>query len=133
MGVPRPEPRVKELSLGESIRAKEGKGAHGRAWPGRKDQLDWPMPEAQLNFHGEGSLTPHDIVERLADFIRESVENGLRHVLVITGKGVNSKGSPVVKPTVSRELGRLQDVARFRIARSFNGGGGAFEVQLKTD
>ena len=84
----------------------------------------------QLDLHG---LTRDEAVENLARFIGGAYNRGQKGVLVITGKGNNSSGEPVLQTAVSgwlRDKGRGM-VAEFAPAPRQMGGSGAFVVFLK--
>jgi DNA-nicking Smr family endonuclease len=84
----------------------------------------------QLDLHG---LTRDEAVESLACFIGGAYNRGQKGVLVITGKGNNSPGEPVLQAAVSgwlRDKGRGM-VAEFAPAPRQMGGSGAFVVFLK--
>ena len=84
----------------------------------------------QLDLHG---LTRDEAVENLARFIGGAYNRGQKGVLVITGKGNNSAGEPVLQAAVSgwlRDKGRGM-VAEFAPAPREMGGSGAFVVFLK--
>ena len=84
----------------------------------------------ELDLHG---LTREEALESLVVFLTGAHKRGQKAVLVITGKGNNSPGEPVLLGAVS---GWLRDkgkgvVAEFFPAPRMMGGGGAFVVFLK--
>ena len=87
--------------------------------------------EARIDLHGMTQDEAHDL---LLGFLRSAHARGLRHVLVITGKGTSRGGEGVLRRAVPKWLG----FAAFRelasgvepAARS-HGGDGAFYVRLK--
>lgn len=86
--------------------------------------------EEEVDLHG---LTRDEALSRLEQFFAGSVRRGLRTVLVITGKGVNSPAGPVLKGAVEAWLqgrGRAM-IAGFSEAPRDKGGSGAFVVVLK--
>lgn len=86
--------------------------------------------DLELDLHG---LTRDEALESLATFITSAYNRGQKAVLVITGKGNNSPGEPVLLTAVSgwlREQGKGM-VAEFAPAPRQLGGGGAFVVFLK--
>jgi DNA-nicking Smr family endonuclease len=87
-------------------------------------------PQATFDFHGHGTLTPHEIYQLLEGFLDECRAKKLKRVLVITGKGLHSKGNAVVKPTVWRCLCEHPHVEQATEARRDRGGSGAYEVKL---
>ena len=89
--------------------------------------------QVELDFHGTGSIKPQEIKQRTEKFVESSKAKGLKKIRIITGKGLNSKGAPVVKPQVERTLRAMM---RQGIVKSFypekpqHGGDGAFAVEL---
>lgn len=84
----------------------------------------------QLDLHG---LTRDEALECLARFIGGAFNRGQKGVLVITGKGNNSPGEPVLQTAVAgwlRDKGKGM-VAEFSSAPRQMGGAGAFVVFLK--
>lgn len=86
--------------------------------------------DLELDLHG---LTRDEAIENLERFVKGAYGRGQKGVLVITGKGNNSPGEPVLKQAVAtwlREAGK-EMVAEFVAAPREMGGGGAFVVFLK--
>lgn len=86
--------------------------------------------DLQLDLHG---LTKDEAIENLDRFVKAAYHRGQKGVLVITGKGMNSPGEPVLKAAVSiwlREAGKAM-VSEFAPAPKEMGGSGAFVVFLK--
>lgn len=86
--------------------------------------------DLQLDLHG---LTRDEALENLDRFVKGAYNRGQKGVLVITGKGNNSPGEPVLKAAVTgwlREQGK-QMVAEFVSAPREMGGSGAIVVFLK--
>jgi DNA-nicking Smr family endonuclease len=86
--------------------------------------------DLQLDLHG---LTRDEALENLDRFVKGAYNRGQKGVLVITGKGNNSPGEPVLKVAVVnwfRESGKGM-VAEFVQAPNDMGGSGAFVVFLK--
>jgi len=84
----------------------------------------------ELDLHG---YVKEEALKRLERFIAEAYRGGHRAVLVITGKGINSAGGPVLQGAVAEWLrgkGRGM-VAEFAPAARNMGGSGAFVVFLK--
>jgi DNA-nicking Smr family endonuclease len=84
----------------------------------------------QLDLHG---LTREEALEALAHFLRSAVAYKEKAVLVITGKGLNSPGEPVLQQAVAgwlRESGKKL-VLEFAPAPREMGGHGAFVVFLR--
>ncbi len=85
-----------------------------------------------VDLHG---LNRHEARESVIRFLQESHARGLRCVLVICGRGLNSKGKePVLKRVLVQwftqaPLKRL--VLAFASARTWDGGAGAFYVLLR--
>lgn len=87
--------------------------------------------ERQLDLHG---LTREEALAALPRFLLSAAAHGEKAVLVITGKGMNSPGEPVLLQAV---VGWLRDagkklVVEFAPAPREMGGSGAFVVFLRT-
>jgi DNA-nicking Smr family endonuclease len=86
--------------------------------------------DLQLDLHG---LTRDEAIENLDRFVKGAYNRGQKGVLVITGKGNNSPGEPVLKLAVAgwlKESGKTM-VSEFVAAPREMGGSGAFVVFLK--
>jgi DNA-nicking Smr family endonuclease len=87
-------------------------------------------PEARLDLHG---MTQEEAHRALSHFVARAQEDGLRALLVITGKGGAGRGG-VLREAVPRWLeepllrGRVLSVAP---AQPKDGGGGALYVLLR--
>ena len=85
--------------------------------------------QAHVDLHG---LNRDQARERLAEFVRDAVQRGLRCVRVVHGKGHGSPGrTPVLKGKVRAWLTQKADVAAFTQARPAEGGAGAIVVLLR--
>jgi DNA-nicking Smr family endonuclease len=97
----------------------------------RRGDFAW---QAYLDLHGMTAVPAHDAVEA---FIIESARAGYRCVLVVHGRGLNSKDQvPVLKERMKRWLarGRMgRHVLAFTSARAVDGGAGALYVLLRRD
>lgn len=84
----------------------------------------------QLDLHG---LTRDEALESLALFVTGAFNRSQKAVLVITGKGNNSPGEPVLQAAVARWLREngKEMVAEFAPAPRQMGGNGAFVLFLK--
>ena len=86
-----------------------------------------------LDLHGLG---PDEALKQVEGFLQQSRSRGLRHVLIVHGKGKGSRGGEsVLKETLSRSLGHKRFarwVLAFCSARQRDGGTGALYVLLKT-
>lgn len=86
--------------------------------------------DLQLDLHG---LTRDEAVENLERFVKGAYNRGQKGVLVITGKGNNSPGEPVLRSAVAawlRTAGTTM-VSEFILAPKDMGGSGAVVVFLK--
>lgn len=86
--------------------------------------------DLQLDLHGLGR---EEAIENLDRFVKGAYKRGQKGVLVITGKGNNSPGEPVLKAAVAgwlRDLGKSM-VSEFAPAPQEMGGSGALVVFLK--
>lgn len=88
--------------------------------------------DRQLDLHG---LTRDEALEALPRFLRNARLHGEKAVLIITGKGYNSPGEPVLQQAVAawlRDAGRAF-VVEFTPAPREMGGSGAFVAFLRAD
>jgi DNA-nicking Smr family endonuclease len=85
---------------------------------------------ARLDLHG---MKREEASLRLRDFLRAGVRGGLRKVLVIHGRGLNSKDGAVLPAVVRAELERNPYVIDFGPAAPAQGGQGATQVFLRQD
>ena len=84
---------------------------------------------AEIDLHG---LTSHNAKQQLLNFLHDCVENGIRCVHVIHGKGYNSPDShPVLKNDINLWLRQHKDVLAFCSAPPKAGGSGAVFVLLR--
>jgi DNA-nicking Smr family endonuclease len=85
-----------------------------------------------IDLHG---LTKQDAQERVTDFILESFRAGLRCVLVVHGRGLNSENHiPILKERLPHWLTRgpaRKIVLAFSTAKPYDGGTGALYVLLR--
>lgn len=90
--------------------------------------------QAHLDLHGMIADEARPAVDR---FLLASVQKGLRCVLIVHGKGLNSKDqTPVLKEKLKGWLSRGQAavlVLAFATARPHDGGAGALYVLLRRD
>ncbi|UCG11871.1 MAG: Smr/MutS family protein [Deltaproteobacteria bacterium] len=88
--------------------------------------------QAHLDLHG---MTADEARQALEEFILVSVMKGLRCILIIHGRGLNSRDQiPILKQRMANWLksGRLKRcVLAFTTARSCDGGAGALYVLLR--
>jgi DNA-nicking Smr family endonuclease len=81
-----------------------------------------------LDLHG---LTIKEASTELLKFLGECETAGVRHAIIIHGKGFRSKDKPVIKPMVNRWLRSVDNVLAFHSAQPKDGGSGAVYVLLK--
>ena len=84
--------------------------------------------EQVLDLHG---LTVTEARKELQEFLGECEAAGLRHIIIVHGKGFRSKDKPVIKPMVHRWLRVVDNVLAFHSAQPKDGGSGAVYVLLK--
>ena len=84
--------------------------------------------EAALDLHG---MTVEQARKKLLQFLAECEEQGIRHIIIIHGKGFRSASKPVIKPMVNRWLRTTEQVLAFHTAQPKDGGSGAVYVLLK--
>jgi DNA-nicking Smr family endonuclease len=87
--------------------------------------------EARLDLHGMTQSEAHRV---LAEFVHASSDAGLRCVLVITGRGLDSNGPGVLKSAVPRWLeqpGLRPQILAIAPAQPRHGGAGALYLLLR--
>ena len=84
--------------------------------------------EHALDLHG---LTVVEARNELLEFLGECEVAGIRHAIIIHGKGFRSKDKPVIKPMLNRWLRSVDNVLAFHSAQPKDGGSGAVYVLLK--
>jgi DNA-nicking Smr family endonuclease len=84
--------------------------------------------EHALDLHG---LTIAQARVELLSFLDECEAAGVRHAIIIHGKGFRSKDKPVIKPMVNRWLRAVDKVLAFHSAQPKDGGNGAVYVLFK--
>ena len=84
--------------------------------------------EHALDLHG---LTIEQARNELLEFLGECEAAGVRHAIIVHGKGFRSKNKPVIKPMVNRWLRVADNVLAFHTAQPNDGGSGAVYVLLK--
>jgi DNA-nicking Smr family endonuclease len=90
---------------------------------------DWPIAD-RLDLHGNNSDAARKLLQ---EFLFEAVQHELRCVLVIHGKGLNSRGGEAVLRKLARHwLTQHPRVLGYCDAPSKEGGSGAVLVLLKT-
>ena len=88
----------------------------------------WPVRDS-LDLHGNTSDAARKLLQ---EFLHEAAQRGLRSVLVIHGKGMNSRGGAAVLRKLTRHwLTQRPDVLAWCDAPPGDGGSGAALVLLK--
>ena len=88
----------------------------------------WPI-QRELDLHG---LTVAEARPVLVAFLNHCLDDGVRCIRIIHGKGLGSKnGEPVIKRKVASWLMQRDEILAFCQARRTEGGGGAAVVLLK--
>ena len=88
----------------------------------------WPVQDS-LDLHGNSSDAARKLLQ---EFLHEVAQRGLRCVLVIHGKGMNSPGGAAVLRRLTRHwLAQRPDVLAYCNATPSDGGSGAALVLLK--
>lgn len=91
-------------------------------------RCSYPVQD-RLDLHGNNSDTARRLLQ---EFLHEAMQRGLRCVLVIHGKGMNSRGGQAVLRMRTRHwLGQHLQVLAYCDALPKEGGGGAVLVLLK--
>lgn len=74
--------------------------------PTRKEKIAaYPPPQGEIDLHG---CTGEEAMKKTEAFIRESRRRGKRTVVIIVGKGIHSKGRPVLPDLVEIKLAELR-------------------------
>ena len=95
---------------------------------GRLRRGQWAIQD-HIDLHG---LNRDQARDRLAEFVRDAVQRGLRCVRVVHGKGHGSPGrTPVLKGKVRAWLTRWNEVLAYCEALPHGGGSGAVLVLLR--
>lgn len=81
-----------------------------------------------IDLHGKNIEQAYELVR---NFIIDSKENSFRCVLIIHGKGHNSKPKANIKSYVNHWLRQMEDVLAFHSAPIYKGGAGALMIILK--
>jgi DNA-nicking Smr family endonuclease len=85
--------------------------------------------EAELDLHGMRVAEARQV---LSDFLRHSLDSGIKTIRIIHGKGNGSLNKqPVLKGKVNHWLRQRVEVLAFCSARPVDGGTGAIYVLLK--
>jgi hypothetical protein len=86
----------------------------------------WGRIHPQLDLHG---MTGEEARRRTEQWLRDRQAEGVRTVVVVTGRGLHSMGIPVVRNEVEHLLALLKGtmVARWESANA----GGSFRVELR--
>ncbi len=88
----------------------------------------WPVQDS-LDLHGNNSDTARKLLQ---EFLHEAVQRGLRCVLVIHGKGTNSRdGEAILRKLARHWLAQYPQVLAYCDATPENGGSGAVLLLLK--
>ncbi len=112
-------------------------GAFSESWfkPGIQKKLKASIrageirPEASLDLHGLRAAQASTELDR---FIKQSLHQQRRMVLVIHGQGYGSDQQPVLKPLVFRQLANYPEILAWCPAQRRDGAGGATYVYLKS-
>ena len=84
--------------------------------------------EHELDLHG---LTVEQARRELQAFLGECEAMGIRHAIIVHGKGFRSKEKPVIKPMVNRWLREVDNVLAFHSAQPRDGGSGAVYILFR--
>lgn len=81
--------------------------------------------DAEIDLHG---MTDYEAKDTVWKFLKNSRDSGFKNVKIITGKGIQSVGEPILKKIVREIL--LEQSLKFSTAKIQEGGSGAFIVDL---
>ena len=102
-----------------------------QAVPRRMKQVERGQlkPEAELDLHG---LTIDEACPKARFFLQDSIYQGFKTALIITGKGLHSSDGPVLRQAVEKLLDQQREqVIEWGIAPRRYGGDGALVVFLR--
>jgi DNA-nicking Smr family endonuclease len=88
--------------------------------------------QAHIDLHG---LNVESAKEAFESFLKASIHSGKRAVLIIHGRGLSSRGEPVLKNKIREWLNQsywLKRVMAYASAQSYDGGAGATYVLLRS-
>jgi DNA-nicking Smr family endonuclease len=94
----------------------------------RRSALRRMAPQAEIDLHG---FTACEAVAALDSFIGESVQKGLKKVLIIHGKGHHSRQGVVLKKLVAEYLSKHPMAGENGLSERDSGGSGARWVLLR--
>jgi DNA-nicking Smr family endonuclease len=80
--------------------------------------------DAEFDFHQFDTITPEEVGFYVDRFIEDSVSNGDKKLLLITGNG------KIIKPHAQTALKKNRSVKAFKQAGYHSGRKGAFEITL---
>ncbi len=81
-----------------------------------------------IDLHG---MTVREAMTELRQFMAYALQNRLRVVRIVTGKGLRSKTGPKIRPKVLKWLQQCDDVMAYAPAPQHDGGSGAVYVLLR--
>ena len=81
--------------------------------------------DAEIDLHG---MTDYEATDAVLNFLENSRDSQKKTIKIITGKGLQSIGVPVLK-NITREI-LIQQNLKFSAANAQNGGTGAFIINL---
>lgn len=84
--------------------------------------------DGTLDLHGSSA---EQACSQLTKFLLDCRELGLRHVIIVHGKGYRSRNGAVIKPLLNRWLREADEVLAFSSAKPKDGGTGAVYVLLR--
>ncbi len=94
----------------------------------RKIQLGQFPVEVELDLHG---YRQHEALQELANFIQLAIQQHIRFLVIIHGKGYRSKNESVLRPLVQNWLSQQPNVLAYCPAQPRDGGSGASYVYLR--
>lgn len=120
---------VKAEKTFEEIMKEKGDNAQKKPRTYTINELRSMNPQSTLDLHGENRSEGEKAIR---DFLTSSMENGLRKVSVITGKGLHSEDGQCVMRTLLEEIIRdLDFIMEYSNAPLNKGGSGAMWIVLK--
>jgi len=96
----------------------------------RRIQMGQLPIEAELDLHG---YRQHEAIEELKVFLQHALNDRVRTIIIIHGKGYRSRSESILRPLVQNWLSQQPDVLAYCPAQPRDGGNGASYVYLRKD
>ena len=84
-----------------------------------------------FDFHSLEMLKKEEIINLTNNFIKESLNNNLNIISLLTGKGKHSKNGPVIKPLLKEYLSNHKNIINIKEGKFTEGGEGVLIIKIK--